>query len=199
MDEIEGASANFRATNLPANFSDNELERLVAETVKQEKTALAVLIKVGLSGSGAPAVVPNLYKLISNVYDGFHPDFKRLSNEKIHSVLNNGAKFCLCYLQFMANLNQINHCRQSTLRQILFWDDIDKDLARLQRKSTTYGVAYAQLIYRLAKAVWDGKKTVKDAEQEEDKQQPPSKEEIEACMAVINQDRGNQEVDLGLS
>ncbi|OAV97930.1 hypothetical protein PTTG_03157 [Puccinia triticina 1-1 BBBD Race 1] len=164
----------------------------------KKKTALAVLIKVKLSGSGTPAVVPNLYKLISNVYGGFHPDFKRLGNEKIHSVLNTGAKFCLCYLQFMANFNRINHCRQSTSRQILFWDDIDKDLARLRRKLTTYGVAYAQLIYRLDKAVWDGKKTVKDAEQEEDKQQPHSEEEIQARVAVINQDRGNQEVDLEL-
>ena len=80
----------------------------------------------------------------------------------------------------------------------MFWDDIDKDLARLRRKLTTYGVAYAQLIYRLDKAVWDGKKTVKDAEQEEDKQQPHSEEEIQARVAVINQDRGNQEVDLEL-
>ncbi|OAV93085.1 hypothetical protein PTTG_06196 [Puccinia triticina 1-1 BBBD Race 1] len=135
QEAIAKASPEFCATHLPPNDPKNaQLNKLITEMVKQGKNALAIHIKVGMTGTGPLANVPKLYSLIPTVYGGFHPDFKKLSNSKIHSQIRSEAKVQLCYLRFMANMNQIQHRRKTIRKQILFWDGINKDLAQVRKK-----------------------------------------------------------------
>ncbi|OAV90687.1 hypothetical protein PTTG_06548 [Puccinia triticina 1-1 BBBD Race 1] len=180
-------SEEFRAVHLPPNYDQGDaLDKLVADTVKSEKASLAILLKTGLTREGPLAKVPNLYSLIANVYSSFHPLFKKLDDQQIHLQISKGAKIRLFYMRFMANYNRIKQRN----KQISFWDDMDKDLARLRKKSTAYGVAYSQLIFNLDKQTWDGEKAVHNIPPK--KQQPPSKEEIEQQVAIINAQRSEQ-------
>ncbi|OAV86390.1 hypothetical protein PTTG_29935, partial [Puccinia triticina 1-1 BBBD Race 1] len=133
---IKSASAEFRAAHLPPSGHDGpELKALVTEYVKQEKTALALLIKA--------------------------------NNEFIHKEVAAGAKIRLCYLRFMANRNRITQLR-------------------IRKKSPAYGVAYSKLILDLDQQLWDGKKTVRNVDNNPAKnQEPPSEEQIMERVASI--------------
>ncbi|OAV94405.1 hypothetical protein PTTG_26950 [Puccinia triticina 1-1 BBBD Race 1] len=194
--ELDRQDEAFRAAHLPPNIAQGDaLERLLCDTVKSEKAALAILIKIGLTRAGPPNPVPRLCKLIAHVYAAFHPDFQWQADHQIHSdkQVTPGAKIQICYIRFMANLNRINQNHRTLNRQKLFWDDIDEDLARLRRKSSAYGVAYSQLIFNLDQATWTGEKTVNDVE--EAAQQVPPHKEVQSRAATLVEEP-NEEVAL---
>ncbi|OAV98744.1 hypothetical protein PTTG_25633, partial [Puccinia triticina 1-1 BBBD Race 1] len=182
--------------NSLAHSQGNALERLLCNTVKSKKAALAILIEVGLNGAGPPNPVPRLYKLITDVYAAFHPDFQRQADCQIHSDrrVTPGAKIQMCYIRFMANLNRINQRHQTLNRQKSFWDDINEDLARLRRKSSAYGVAYSQLIFNLDQATWTGEKTVNNVEEAAQQVPDPHKEVQSRADTLVEEP--NEEVAL---
>ncbi|OAV87004.1 hypothetical protein PTTG_29624 [Puccinia triticina 1-1 BBBD Race 1] len=186
----------FRATHLPANYdkgrNKDHFEGLVSDCIKEQKLILATFLKAGMTGKGLDKV-PSLWSLIANIYSVFHPTFKKHGAKQIHLDKHTVR---VCYIRFMVNLNRVNLRNKNESKQVSFWDNIDKDLASLRRKSPGYGTAYATMIYKIDKRLWDDVKTIRSHEPAD--QQPPSEEEIEARAQSILQARNAPEVKIEL-
>jgi hypothetical protein len=169
--------------HLPTTVHKNNLERFIADQVKNKRSYFAKQIKVGVCADSEPVAVPSLWTLIVNVHTAMDPLFKCLTAEKIHSDtrISRGTKIRISYLRFMINMHRITLPHKPKGKAISFWDDIDEDLKSLRHKSKAHGIAYSQLIFDRDQQLWDGHKTVINVPEAD--QQPPSEE---AVIAKIN-------------
>jgi hypothetical protein len=166
--------------NLPPNVDETDLERFIADQVKNERSHFAKQLKVGVGADSEPVPVPSLWTLIANVYAAMDPSFKRATPEKIHSDdrISRGTKIRISYLRFMINMNRINLPNKPKGKANSFWEDIDEDLKLLRQKSKAHGIAYNQMIFDLDQQLWNGTKTVGDVPEAD--QRPPSEEAVKA-------------------
>ncbi|KAA1120554.1 hypothetical protein PGTUg99_019039 [Puccinia graminis f. sp. tritici] len=95
--------------HLPKNVDKNDLERFIADQVKNKRSYFAKQLKVGVGADSEPIAVPSLWTVIANVHAAMDPLFKRLTAEKIHSDkrISRGTKIRILYLRFMINM----HCQ----------------------------------------------------------------------------------------
>ncbi|OAV93008.1 hypothetical protein PTTG_27450 [Puccinia triticina 1-1 BBBD Race 1] len=116
--ELNRQDEAFRAAHLPPNIAQGDaLERLLCDTVKSKKAALAILIQVGLTGAGPPNPLPRLYKLIADVYAAFHPDFRRQADRQIPLDKRSSA-YGVAYSQLIFNLDQATWTGEKTVNDV---------------------------------------------------------------------------------
>ncbi|PLW29504.1 hypothetical protein PCANC_26314 [Puccinia coronata f. sp. avenae] len=108
---IDAQDKTFQEDNFPANWQDNaqavdDLDTLIASTLKAKKNALANLIKAGLVGDKP---VPVLWDLVADVYSSMHPHFRDANAVDINRspMVTKSAKARLAYLRIMIHLNSL--------------------------------------------------------------------------------------------
>ncbi|KAA1112433.1 hypothetical protein PGTUg99_005697 [Puccinia graminis f. sp. tritici] len=163
-------SDTFKQKYLPADYHRNavfkkELNTLLANILKAEKSNFATYLQTGLGGANPPIAPPKLTTIIGNVYKGMDPRFEAIPNEKIPSddqiTVHRQAR--LAYIRAIVNLNrlhQIANPGQTNLPSC--WEDVDSDLELRQTKTQMFNNMFGHLVLEKDSQLWDGKKTVDD-------------------------------------
>ncbi|KNZ45213.1 uncharacterized protein VP01_8387g1, partial [Puccinia sorghi] len=143
-------------TNKPRN-SMQLLETLLTDILKAKKHFTATIIKDSVI---ATKPVDKLSMLVDDLFSLMHPRFKDLSKEQINinSMVTKAVKARLAYLRLVINLNR--HQRLTDSKGPKFWHQIDNDLQDRMRQGRIYSFAFAQLILKKDRALWNGTNTV---------------------------------------
>ncbi|PLW36921.1 hypothetical protein PCANC_21205 [Puccinia coronata f. sp. avenae] len=93
---------------------------------------------------------------------GMLPPFKDVPGAQINKEVSKVNKARLAYLRLMINLNQHQGIIDGDPKTPTFWHQIDDDLQARVGKGRLYKFAFAQLILRKDRALWNGRKTIED-------------------------------------
>jgi len=189
--KLDNQGPEFHEQHFPPNYSDNaeittRLDSLISFIVKAEKTNLASLIRTGLTKGEPLEPVPQLSKLVTEVYTAMDHRFRNRTHQEINSdpTITVGAKVRLAYLRFIFNQHRIQLARNSNHKTPSVWDMVDQDLQVRRKQPQTARFAFAELVLEHDRNIWDGTKTIDDIPEES--QQLPTAHEVAARVKQYN-------------
>jgi len=166
-DLLEKQDVSF-LTQLPANYRDDakwtaQFDNLITEQLKADKFKLATLIQTNLPATGSPLrPVTKLKELVADTYSGMLTRYKDVPSSRINKEVSKADKARLAYLRLMINLNRHQRIENGEAKTPTFWHQIDDDLNMRTGKSRSYRIAFAQLILKKDRALWNGINTIND-------------------------------------
>ncbi|PLW25849.1 hypothetical protein PCANC_16526 [Puccinia coronata f. sp. avenae] len=153
---------------LPSNYRDDPgwnstFETMVTEQLKADKHKLSNILQANLPTTGTPLKpVPKLCELVADAYSAMLPRFKDVPSPDIYQAVSKPDRAQLAYLRLMMNWNRHQRQIAADPKTATFWHQVDDDLQARVGKPKTYRFAFAQLVLRKDRALWDGTRTVDD-------------------------------------
>ncbi|PLW24519.1 hypothetical protein PCASD_07480 [Puccinia coronata f. sp. avenae] len=153
---------------LPSNYRNDPgwnstFETMVTEQLKADKHKLSNILQANLPTTGTPLKpVPKLCKLVADAYSAMLPRFKDVPSPDIYQAVSKPDRARLAYLRLMMNWNRHQRQIAADPKTATFWHQVDDDLQARVGKPKTYRFAFAQLVLRKDRALWDGTRTVDD-------------------------------------
>ncbi|WAR52075.1 hypothetical protein PtB15_1B514 [Puccinia triticina] len=181
MKVLIGEQDSAFLSQFPANWQDNDVwnsqfDTLITNDLKAEKHKLVGLISSNLPTTGKPPPpVPDLFDLVEGVFLGMLPRYKDACPKKINAEVKAPAKAQLAHMRMVFNLNRIARDEGS---KVTFWHQLDNDLYTRIGKPRLYHFAFAWLILKKDRALWNKTRTVNDVDPADFAL--PTKEEIKA-------------------
>jgi hypothetical protein len=135
----------------------------MTEQLKADKHKLSTFIQSNLPSVGSPLKpVPKLSELVADTYSGILSRFKDVPSPQINKEVTKVDKARLAYLRIMINLNRHRRHVDGDPKTPTFWHQIDDDLQARAGKGKMYKFAFAQLVLRKDRALWNGRRTINE-------------------------------------
>ncbi|PLW34577.1 hypothetical protein PCANC_19825 [Puccinia coronata f. sp. avenae] len=150
----------------PSNYRDDPgwnstFEMMVTEQLKADKHKFLNILQANLPTTGTPLKpVPKLCELVADAYSAMLPRFKNVPSPDIYQAVSKPDRAQLAYLRLMMNWNRHQRQIAADPKTATFWHQVNSNLQARVGKPKTYRFAFAQLILRKDRALWDGTRTV---------------------------------------
>ncbi|PLW48230.1 hypothetical protein PCANC_05265 [Puccinia coronata f. sp. avenae] len=154
-------------SQLPHDYRDNlewnsQFDTLITEQLKADKHKLASFVQSNLPSGALLTPVTKLSELVADTYSGMLPRFKNVPSPQINQEVPKADKARLAYLRLMININRHQRNVAGDAKTPTFWHQINDDLQARVGKGEMYKLAFAQLILRKDRTLWNGNNTIND-------------------------------------